>query len=175
MVPAQIRNFVLRPDTHTLNNSSDNFEPNPRNSWTEYDQEKLEELEMLETSGQLSTEQLHDLYNLRLTKERVFGSRETRSNHALKSASEPYKSSTRLGHALSKHAGRNPERWGTLTGHPYTWHIQALKHFNEIMNGPGIFEIVTNSRGIKFLEKVLPDGRGLRLDLNGSFKGFINE
>ncbi len=35
---------------------------------------------------------------------------------ALKSAQEAYKGSTRVGHALSKHAGRKIEIWGKVTG-----------------------------------------------------------
>ena len=95
-------------------------------------------------------------------------------SNVLKSASHTYKGSTVLGHALSKHAGRFPNIWGKLTGNPSTWHNQALTHFDEIMNAPGDFAKTTNHKGINFLEKSLPDGRGIRLNLDGSFKGFIN-
>ena len=37
----------------------------------------------------------------------------------LKSASQAYKGTTRLGHALSKHAGRNPQIWGKIKGNPF--------------------------------------------------------
>jgi len=33
---------------------------------------------------------------------------------------------------------------------------------------------VTNSKGTTFLEKMLPDGRGVRLQLDYRFKGFID-
>ena len=92
----------------------------------------------------------------------------------LKSASETYKGTTRLGHALSKHSFRNPHIWGKIQGNPSTWHNQGLKHYNEIMNAPGKFIQVTNPRGIKFLEKWLPDGRGMRLNMDRTFKGFID-
>ncbi|MBI2271341.1 MAG: hypothetical protein HYU69_13440 [Bacteroidetes bacterium] len=92
----------------------------------------------------------------------------------LNSASSVYKGTTILGHALSKHAGRNPSIWGKLVGNPSTWHNQALKHFNDIMNASGKFVEKINPQGIKFLEKMLPDGRGMRLNLDGTFKGFID-
>lgn len=93
---------------------------------------------------------------------------------ALRSASEAYKDTTRLGHALSKHAGRNPDIWGKVTGNQSTWHNQALQHFRDILRGPGSFQRVTNSKGTTFLEKMLPDGRGVRLQLDYRFKGFID-
>jgi len=34
----------------------------------------------------------------------------------LTSATTPYKGTTVIGHALSKHAGRNPEIWGKIEG-----------------------------------------------------------
>jgi len=49
-----------------------------------------------------------------------------------------------------------------------------LKHLEELIEGPGVFEKIENHRGIEFLEKKLPDGRGVRLNLDGSFKGFID-
>lgn len=51
-----------------------------------------------------------------------------------------------------------------LTGDPFTSNNQRLKHYNEIMNSLGKFRPVTNNKGIKFREKWLPDGRGLRLN-----------
>lgn len=93
---------------------------------------------------------------------------------ALKTASGAYKGSTLLGHALSKHAGRNPNIWGKVKGNPGTWHSQGLQHFREIVRGPGSFQWVTNSKGTTFLEKMLPDGRGVRLQLDHTFKGFID-
>jgi RHS repeat-associated protein len=92
----------------------------------------------------------------------------------LKTAQVPYKGSTVVGHALSKHAGRNPQIWGKITGSMKTWNEQAMKHVREIMRGPGGFEKVTNKDGISFLEKMLDDGRGMRLNMDGTFKGFID-
>ena len=96
-------------------------------------------------------------------------------DNVLNSASELYKGSTTLGHALSKHANRGvTDIWGTLKGDKSTWHSQALKHFDEIMKGPGSFETITNKDGIKFLEKRISDGRGIRLNMDGTFKGLID-
>src|SRR5690606_9956788 len=66
---------------------------------------------------------------------------------AVRTASAAYKGTTRLGHALSKHAGRNPGIWGKVTGNPSTWHEQGMRHFREILRGPGEFRRVTNSQG----------------------------
>lgn len=50
-----------------------------------------------------------------------------------------------------------------------------MKHFREIVKGPGKFEEVANKDGAKFLEKTLEDGRGVRLNMDGTFKGFIDK
>jgi hypothetical protein len=50
----------------------------------------------------------------------------------------------------------------------------ALKHLQEIIDAPGSFERVKTSMGIEFLEKRLADGRGVRLNLDKTFKGFID-
>lgn len=92
----------------------------------------------------------------------------------LNSASSTYKGSTVLGHSLSKHSGRNPSIWGKLTGNPSKWHSQAKKHFDDIMNAPGVFNKTTTKEGINFLEKRLPDKRGIRLNMDETFKGFID-
>ena len=95
-------------------------------------------------------------------------------NQIINSAQEAYKGSTIIGHALSKHAGRKPEIWGKTTGSMDTWNLQGMKHLKDILNSNIEFKKVTNSKGITFLEKRLPDGRGVRLELNGKFKGFID-
>ena len=95
-------------------------------------------------------------------------------NQIINSAQETYKGSTIIGHALSKHAGRKPEIWGKITGSMDTWNLQGMKHLKDILNSNIEFKKVTNSKGITFLEKRLPDGRGIRLELNGNFKGFID-
>ncbi|WP_416208900.1 RHS repeat-associated core domain-containing protein [Acidovorax sacchari] len=91
----------------------------------------------------------------------------------LLSAQQVYKGSTVVGHALSKHAGRNPGRWGVMTGSMKTWNDQGVAHLNDVLRGPGAFAQV-NSNGIYFLEKRLGDGRGVRLNMDGSFKGFLD-
>jgi hypothetical protein len=92
----------------------------------------------------------------------------------LRTAAEAHKGSTRLGHALSKHAGRKSDVWGNISGSPSTYHSQAMKHLREIYRAPGSFQKVTYPSGVSFLEKMLPDGRGLRLQLDHVFKGFID-
>ncbi|HDR8283289.1 TPA: hypothetical protein QC123_005337, partial [Bacillus cereus] len=81
---------------------------------------------------------------------------------------------TVVGHALQKHAGRNPDIWGEVKGGPDQINQTALKHLKEIMDGPGGFIKIKSPKGIEFLEKKLPDGRGVRLNLDGTFKGFID-
>lgn len=93
---------------------------------------------------------------------------------ALKTAQEAYKGTTRVGHALSKHGGRKPDIWGKTTGGQKGWNDQAMKHVREIFRGPGEFSKVTNNKGVTFLEKRLSDGRGMRLNQDHSFKGFID-
>lgn len=82
---------------------------------------------------------------------------------------------TVVGHALQKHAGRNPEIWGKVKGGSDQINQTAKKHLEEIINAPGDFVKVINDRGITFLEKKLPDGRGVRLNQDGTFKGFIDQ
>ncbi|MGM1021515.1 MAG: hypothetical protein ACQEXV_13400 [Bacillota bacterium] len=60
---------------------------------------------------------------------------------------------TVVGHALQKHAGRNPDIWGKMKGGPYQINQTALKHLQEIVDSPGDFLKLTNNRGITFLEK----------------------
>lgn len=94
----------------------------------------------------------------------------------IESASAPKKGGeTIVGHALQKHAGRNPQIWGRVKGGSEEINQTALKHLTEILHAPGQFERVTNPRGTTFLEKKLPDGRGVRLNLDGTFKGFIDQ
>ena len=93
---------------------------------------------------------------------------------AVKTGAQAYKGSTVLAHALAKHAGRNPQLWGKMTGSMTTWHGQAMRHFREIIRGPGAFQRVATDGRLQFLEKRLPDGRGIRLNLDGTFKGFVD-
>jgi len=91
----------------------------------------------------------------------------------VKTAQNNYKGSTVIGHALSKHAGRNPSIWGKLTGSMKTWNDKGMKHLSEILRARGEFKVV-EGKGLKFLEKRLADGRGVRLNLDYTFKGFID-
>ena len=100
---------------------------------------------------------------------------------AIKSAVSPAKPGsdlTKLGHAFQKHANRNagtnPGRWGRVSGSNATKNHAGMKHFNDIINGPGKFQKVTTSEGKTFLEKRLSDGRGIRLNQDGTFKGFLD-
>ncbi|EIJ69354.1 PAAR domain-containing protein [Pasteurella bettyae] len=91
------------------------------------------------------------------------------------SAQESYKGSTKIGHALSQHAGRKPEIWGgKIKGNMTTWNEQGIKHFDDILNAPGKFEQTISKKEIEFIEKRLPDGRGMRLNQDWTFKGFID-
>ncbi|UVL92025.1 hypothetical protein [Pseudomonas sichuanensis] len=49
-----------------------------------------------------------------------------------------------------------------------------MKHLREISRAPGEFKQVTTDKGLNFMEKRLPDGRGVRLNMDGTFKGFID-
>jgi filamentous hemagglutinin len=91
----------------------------------------------------------------------------------LTSAQAAKKGSTVVGHALSKHAGRNPDTWGKITGSMKTWNDQAMKHLREIIREPSDFKQVT-SKGNTFLEKRLNDGRGVRLNMDSTFKTFLD-
>lgn len=60
-----------------------------------------------------------------------------------------------------------------MKGSMKTWNDQAMKHFRDISKGPGEFQKVTEN-GISFMEKRLSDGRGMRLNMDSTFKGFID-
>jgi filamentous hemagglutinin len=49
-----------------------------------------------------------------------------------------------------------------------------MKHLRAVVRAPGKFVLVKNSAGISFLEKRLADGRGVRLNRDLTFKGFID-
>lgn len=82
---------------------------------------------------------------------------------------------TVVGHALQKHAGRNPQIWGKVKGNSEQINKDALSHLNDILKGDGEFQKIKASNGVEFLEKKLSDGRGVRLNLDGTFKGFIDQ
>ena len=95
-----------------------------------------------------------------------------------KSAELPHKGSTIIGHAISKHAGRRADIWGKLKGDK---HAAGMRHLDDVFKGPGKFQKVLNQesskrlgRPIHFLEKRLSDGRGVRLNMDMTFKGFLS-
>lgn len=93
------------------------------------------------------------------------------------------KGSTEVGYALSKHAGRpkttsypgvsGKEVWGTMKGSQPTWNEQGMKHLREVLRAPGEFKQV-QVENLFFLEKRLPDKRGVRLQMDTTFKGVID-
>ncbi|HDR8172603.1 TPA: hypothetical protein QC096_003835 [Bacillus thuringiensis] len=64
---------------------------------------------------------------------------------------------------------------GKVKGGPDQINQTALKHRKEIMDEPGGFIKIKSPKGIEFLEEKLPDGRGVRLNLDGTFKRFIDQ
>ena len=93
----------------------------------------------------------------------------------LDSASKPKKGGeTVAGHALQKHAGRKPNIWGRIKGNSAKINNTAMNHIKDILQGAGEFKVV-ESNGRRFLEKVLKDGRGIRLNMDGTFKGVIDQ
>ena len=92
----------------------------------------------------------------------------------LKSAQAAYKGTTRVGHALSKHAGRKPDLWGKTRGAQAEWNAQAMSHLRAVFRGKGKFKKVTTDKGQVFYEKRLPDGRGVRLNRDYTFKSFVD-
>lgn len=94
----------------------------------------------------------------------------------LSSASEKYNEHlTHLAHALSKHGGRKNTFWNKPTGPMNTWHAQALNQIEQICNAPGEFKKVFDaSTGLTWIEKRLPNGQGIRLNQDYTFKGFLD-
>ena len=82
---------------------------------------------------------------------------------------------TEVGHSLAKHMSRKPDLWGKQKGNTDVLNARANEQLNEILNGEGYFEVVTSKNGVDFLEKKLLDGRGVRLNKDGTFKGFIDQ
>ncbi len=94
----------------------------------------------------------------------------------LTSAIRPYNENlTQLAHSFSKHAGRHPETWGKLKGSMDSWHYQAIEQLKDICNASGSFaEVIDPKTGLIWIEKRLPDGRGVRLNYDYTFKGFVD-
>ena len=49
-----------------------------------------------------------------------------------------------------------------------------MAQLNDVIHGPGEFAKQTYENGLIFMEKRLPDGRGVRLNMDGTFKGFLD-
>ena len=81
-----------------------------------------------------------------------------------------------IGHAFEKHSIRHPKIWGVTKGNNAQKNATGLQHVNSIYSAPGKFILKVSDEDVTkvFLEKVLPDGRGLRLNRDGTFKGFID-
>ncbi|WP_206531753.1 hypothetical protein [Sphingobacterium sp. DR205] len=80
---------------------------------------------------------------------------------------------TEVGYQFQKHFGRGGS-WGDAISqgaklNPATFNEAGYKTFQEIWKAPGLFQKVGG-----FLEKRLPDGRGIRLQDNWMFKGFFD-
>jgi filamentous hemagglutinin len=82
---------------------------------------------------------------------------------------------TELARSFFKHAGRHPETWEKITGSMNGWHDQAIKHLKDICNAPGSFnKVVDTKTGLTWIEKRLPDGSGVRLNQDYTFKCFVD-
>lgn len=81
-----------------------------------------------------------------------------------------------IGNAFDKHSARRPDIWGKSTGNNQNKNAIGATHMQDIFNAPGKFKLKVSDTDVTkvFLEKVLPDGRGLRLNRDQSFKGFID-
>jgi filamentous hemagglutinin len=55
------------------------------------------------------------------------------------------------------------------------WHDQAFNQLKHIYNAPGEFKKIVDAKtGLTWIEKRLPDGRGIRLNQDYTFKGFVD-
>jgi RHS repeat-associated protein len=81
-----------------------------------------------------------------------------------------------IGHSFDKHSRKNPALWGVSSGNSTQKNSSGLLHVHSIYSAPGKFTLKVSDSDVTkvFLEKVLPDGRGLRLNRDGTFKGFID-
>ena len=71
--------------------------------------------------------------------------------------------------------GRNPEKWGSLQGPMSSWDEIGLNQLRKIYRDPSDFILIRNPEtNLVFIEKRLKDGRGIRLNKDYSFKGFID-
>ena len=81
---------------------------------------------------------------------------------------------TVAGHSLNKHSNRNPNIWGKLSGSSSTINKRAMDIIIEIFNSDKLFRIV-QSNGRRFYEIMIDDNRGIRLNMDMTFKGFIDQ
>ncbi len=80
---------------------------------------------------------------------------------------------TVAGHSLNKHSNRNPNIWGKLSGSSQDINSKALSIIHEISDSDKLFKIVESK--VSFYEIMLDDNRGIRLNMDMTFKGFIDE
>ena len=81
-----------------------------------------------------------------------------------------------FGRAFAKHTNRSPQHqalWGKLSGSNQKINEVGLKHFNDILNGPGKFT-PDRWKGMNTLVKRIPDGRGVRIKSDGTFIGYLD-
>lgn len=68
---------------------------------------------------------------------------------------------------------------GSTRGKPAARNLEGMKHLREIVDGPGTWKTVKrlgkSGRHSEHIEKRLGDGRGIRLNKDYSFKGFIDQ
>ena len=78
---------------------------------------------------------------------------------------------TEVGYQFQKHFSRGGD-WEIplgVTKNPAMYNQAGYKTFKEIWRAPGSFENIGG-----FIEKRLPDGRGIRFQENWKFKGFLD-
>lgn len=63
---------------------------------------------------------------------------------------------------------------GKASGSPQNKHRQAMQQFRQIVNSKGQWNMVRTNQNQVFLEKRLADGRGVRLNRDYTFKGFVD-
>ena len=80
----------------------------------------------------------------------------------------------KIGQHFEKHSIRNAERWGKVKGSASQKNADGLKHIEEILKAPGKFKLIEQNGAPAFIEKRLSDGRGVRLQRNFEFKGFLD-
>jgi len=54
------------------------------------------------------------------------------------------------------------------------WDAQGMTHLRDIIRASGYFKRIKTQKGVLFIEKRLPDGRAVRLNMDDTFKDFID-